>query len=171
MGLKLRYNFFRGVEPESVYAALWEFYARRSAKLIDERDEWKRYELFEHGRDLDQFIQSSDAYRVSHWFPGRDVSGNASLLAAKLGLREENLTPYLVREPDNEERYDALNVPTRPGDKHKRFDECAVLDFLSAIGVATQVIQRRVFDHLLHPTTGYVSLTAPVWKTFRPVFP
>jgi hypothetical protein len=46
-----------------------------------------------------------------------------------------------------------LNVRARPGDEFRRFDECAVLDFLRMLGVA------------VGRSEGYVRPESPVFRS------
>lgn len=53
-------------------------------------------------------------------------------------LREEDISPYLIQKHDWIVP-DGANAPARPGDEFRRFDECAVLDFLRMLGVAVNL--------------------------------
>jgi hypothetical protein len=83
---------------------------------------------------------------AGHWFPERDSTGNPLRLTQQFPwARPEDVLPYLVQAPTtiNEVgyedadlvEYDRLNVPARPGDKFRRFDSCAALDFLRLLGI------------------------------------
>lgn len=100
------------------------------------------YEFFDNGEVLDRFT-SNASYR--DYFEGRDCRGDPGVLAEKLPfLNIGDIGPYLVRLPDCEtvtgEEYDRLRGETdvfpRPGDQYRRWDECAVLNFIRALGIA-----------------------------------
>jgi hypothetical protein len=63
-----------------------------------------------------------------------------------------------VQHPDDPAEWERLDVPARAGDEFTRFDECAVLDFLRAIGVDVGLEQ------------DYVTFRAEIWRSFRPSF-
>jgi hypothetical protein len=123
----------------------WEWKIRREAQLFASKllrcvgllvfvydgDYWG-YELFRGGEALDRFIQHPDG---DPWlFPGESCVGNAEILAENVPERTAaELAPYLVRA--SWEQRSALNVRARPEDQFPRFHECAVWDFLRAIGV------------------------------------
>jgi hypothetical protein len=159
----------------------WEWEVRRQAQFYASRalhasgllvwvydgDYWL-YELFANGKALDQFVQSPD--HDAEWFPGKDCSGNPQLLAAQFPwLKIEDIVGYLVRPPvirdedgdlvvDWDERA-KLDVPVRAGDQYRRFEECAVLDFLRLLGVRVELRGPK--------GKGIVTLESPLWGTFR----
>jgi hypothetical protein len=144
----------------------WEWNERREVQLLVSRRLWCPgflvfvydgdywgYEFFDHGEPLDHFVQDSAAQPV--WFPGEDCRGNAEAVAEHLPfLRTEDIAPYLVQKHDWVIPR-GVNVPARPSDEFRRFDECAVLDFLRMLGVHV-----RLQD-------GSVRVNSPV---FRSVF-
>ena len=154
----------------------WEWEVRRQAQLYASRtlrvsgllvwvfdgDYWL-YELFSNGTVLDQFIQ--DPSEAQSWFPGKDCEGKAGLLAQHFPwVAAADAAAYLVQQPrlrdddpDQDRQwaeYDRLNEPVRANDEFRRFDECAVLDFLRMLGVRV-----ALRDH-------YVRLHSPEWRTF-----
>jgi hypothetical protein len=157
----------------------WEWELRRQAQLAASRElgvsglfvcvydgDYWFYELFAHGVVLDHFVQDPLFEQEHDWFPGEDCSGQPALLAQQFPwITVQDAAAYLVRPPtyvDEEGELatdwaaeDRLDVPARPGDEFRRFDECAVLDFLRLLGVRVELR-----DH-------YVRLLAPVWRTFR----
>lgn len=99
------------------------------------------YELFDNGVVLDRFTSNAN---YSGYFAGQDCRGAPGILAEKLPfVNIENIKPYLVRLPDwetvSEDEYDKFqretDVPPRLGDQFRRWDECAVLNFLRALGI------------------------------------
>ena len=151
----------------------WEWKQRREAQLFVSMQlhttgllvfafdgEYWGYELLRDGEVVDRFLQNPSAGAT--WFPGDPCDGNASVLARELGLSEHGLAPYLVQQPTDSDPDQAdwreLDLPARSGDEFGRFHECAVVDFLRAIGVQVEVSQ------------GYVRMRSEVWRSFRPRF-
>ncbi len=124
----------------------WEWKERRHAQtfasqrlwcpgflvFVYDGDYWG-YEFFDHGEVFDHFVQESSSEPIG--FPEADCRGKAEVVAEHLPfLQVEDIAPYLVQ------KYDwviqaGINVPARPGDEFRRFEECAVLDFLRMLGV------------------------------------
>jgi hypothetical protein len=153
----------------------WEWTLRRQAQLhvsevlgcpgilvfVYDGDTWG-YELFDRGRVVDWFVQGPEEGNT--WFPGKDLSGRPEAVVSAfpdLALDRSDVAAYLVQppalEPDEgwNEAEDVWDVPARPGDRFRRGDECAVLDFLVLLGVAVDLVD------------GYVTWPAPVWRRFR----
>lgn len=85
------------------------------------------YEFFVNGVALDHFVQDPD--ECESWFPGNSCRGNPDILITYLPQLNRNvLEDYLVQQS-------APNEKVRPGDEFRRFDECAILDFLRSLGV------------------------------------
>lgn len=134
----------------------WEWKERREAQLAASRRLWCPgflvfvydgdywgYELFDHGEAVDHFVQEADR-QVCNWFPDEDCRGNAAVVVEHLPfLRIDDVTPYLVQS-HNHARPEGLNVPARPGDEFRRFDECAAVDFLRMLGVRVHLPDRYV---------------------------
>jgi|KBSMisStaDraftv2_1062788.scaffolds.fasta_scaffold219329_2 hypothetical protein len=144
----------------------WEWTLRREAQLhvsrqlgvpgllafVHDGDYWG-YELFDHGEAIDHFVQMAADAPIA--FPGVRCAGDAKVLARTLGLPEADVAPYLVQWHDWDERRRLADERARPGDEFTRWDECAVLDFLRAIGIDVGLV-------------GYcVEFSAPVWRSFR----
>jgi hypothetical protein len=149
----------------------WEWRERREAQLyvaqtlrcpgllvfVDDGLYWG-YELFTDTAE-DHFIQWPEKARS--WFPNEDCKGDADLLSAVVSWRRrEELAAYVMQRPntasdDYRSKCQALDVPVRPGDQFRRFDECAVVDFLRALDVAVNVRDQ------------YVQFDDPLWKSFR----
>lgn len=124
----------------------WEWKERREAQLFVSRRLWCPgflvfvydgdywgYEFFDHGEVFDQFVQEGTGQPIG--FPGADCRGRPEVVAAHLRfLRAEDIAPYLVQKHDWVIPA-GMGVPARPGDEFRRFDECAVLDFLRMLGV------------------------------------
>jgi hypothetical protein len=149
----------------------WEWKDRREAQLfVSERlcckgllvfvfgGAYFGYELFQNGKVLDRFVQYPPGDGQQVWFPDDPASGDADVVAACFPeVTAEQVRPYLVRRPpygEDEASLQRLNVPAREGDEFRRFDECAVLDFLRLLGVRVEM------------QDGYVTLLAPTWKCF-----
>jgi hypothetical protein len=144
----------------------WEWKERREAQLLVSRrlgcsgflifvfdgDYWG-YEFFNNGVVLDHFVQESEA--AATWFPSDDCKGNAEILVKHLPpLKANDVVPYLIQKHDWAIP-GGMDVPARPGDQNRRFNGCAVLDFLRMLGVRVEVVD------------GYVTLQSQV---FRSVF-
>jgi hypothetical protein len=147
----------------------WEWTLRREAQLhvsrqlgvpgllvfVYDGDYWG-YELFDRGEALDHFVQTSMDPVIK--FPGRNMDGDAAVLAKTLGLDEAVVAPYLARWHGWHERARRMQERARPDDEFTRWDEAAVVDFLRAIEVDVAL-------------TGYsVEFRAPLWRSFRPSF-
>lgn len=147
----------------------WEWKLRREAQLhvsrqlgvpgllvfVYDGDYWG-YELFDRGEALDHFVQTAMDPVIT--FPGQRCDGDAALLARTLGLDEADVAPYLSRWHGWHERARREKERARPGDEFTRWEECAVLDFLRALGVDVAL-------------AGYaVEFAAPIWRSFRPSF-
>ncbi|WP_432988629.1 hypothetical protein [Dactylosporangium sp. CA-233914] len=147
----------------------WEWTLRRQAQLhvsealgcagilvfVYDGDDWG-YELFDRGTAVDWFIQWPQERNT--WFPGRDLSGRPEAVVAAfpdLALDRSDVAAYLVQRPDDEESDDAWDVPARAGDRFRRGDECAALDFLALLGVTVAVTEEGL---------GW---PAPLWRRFR----
>lgn len=148
--------------------------------FVYDGDYWG-YELIDAGEPIDQFVQDAEPSDGSKWFPGRNTEGDATTFALLFDwLEPKDVEPYLVRNPalpaglnvgspDFNERYeqyrrirDALNVKPRPDDQFRRFDECAVIDFLRLLHV-------DIFlgpDPKGHWPFGVVQLRSPVRHRF-----
>jgi hypothetical protein len=130
------------------------------------------YELLVNGEVVDRFVQAREDVAAWFPFPGERCEGDADVLARAVDVPVGQLDPYLVRHAlmevvaEDSEEYDrawgryeaarqALDVKARPGDEFTRFAECAVLDFLRAIGVSVELE-----DH-------YVTFSGDVWGSFR----
>jgi hypothetical protein len=132
----------------------WERDERREAQLFVSRRLWCPglvvfvydgdywgYELFDHGEVFDHFIQESAGSAA--WFPG-DSRGNAQVVVEHLPfLKTDDVAAYLVQKHDWVVPAGA-DVPARPGDQFRRFDECAVLDFLRMLGLRVGLQDGRV---------------------------
>jgi hypothetical protein len=152
----------------------WEWKQRRDAQLfVSGRlsitgmlvfaydGEYWGYELFRNGEVLDQFVQMPGSSAT--WFPNRVCTGESSVLARTLGSEESDLAPYLVQKPDYgepnaDETRRRLNVRARPNDEFSRFEECAVLDFLRAVGLGIEL------------KDGYARIRSELWRSFRPQY-
>jgi hypothetical protein len=146
----------------------WEWKERREAQLFVSKRLWCPgfliftydgdywgYEFFDQGEVLDQFVQQQD--EADKWFPGAETNGKPDVLVEHLRFLDiAVVAPYLVQRP-------SYGVPpglegkVRPGDEFQRFDECAVVDFLRALGVSVQLRD----DYVLVQTRTYCSL----WRT------
>jgi hypothetical protein len=159
------YRFYREHNGWVVvdWDAGWEWKERREAQLLVSQrlccpgflifvydgDYWG-YEFFDRGKVFDHFVQESESQPI--WFPGEDCRGNAGVLAEHLpSIRIEDIEPYLMQMHDWVMPKD-MNVPARPGDEFRRFDECAVLDFLRMLGVPVQL------------RDGYVRVESSVYR-------
>lgn len=126
----------------------WEWTLRRRAQLyvsevlgcagllvfVYDGDDWG-YELFDRGKALDWFVQWPQ--EGDTWFPGRDLSGRPEAVVAAfpdLALDRSDVAAYLVQRPDDPAD-DEWDVPARPGDRFRRGDERAALDFLGLLGI------------------------------------
>jgi hypothetical protein len=164
----------------------WEWDMRRKVQLFVSRqldcigflifvydgDYWG-YEFFNDGVVLDQFVQDPDEGR--NWFTAPNV-GQPEVLHRHLPwLALEDIVAYLVQMPQPDlnsfihrkivhEMYEGLNVPARPGDEFKRFDECAVLDFLRILNVRVELQDRYESGRKL--PHRYVTFFAPIHRTF-----
>jgi hypothetical protein len=141
----------------------WEWKERREAQLFVSRrlycagflvfvydGEYWGYEFFDHGEPLDRFVQESTGQPIG--FPGENCRGNPHVLAERLHLRTEDIAPYLVQKQDWSIP-EGTDVPARPGDEYRRFDECAVFDFLRMLGVRVRIAE------------GYARLESPVFRS------
>jgi len=100
---------------------------------------------------LDHFVQEGTGQPIG--FPNEDCRGRTEVIAEQLPfLRVEDVAPYLVQTEDCVIP-EGMDVPARPGDEFRRFEECAVLDFLRMLGVR---VQRQ---------DGYVRTESPVYRT------
>jgi len=149
----------------------WEWVIRREAQLYVSRtlgckgflifvydgDYWG-YEFFKSGEVLDQFVQHKEP--ENDWFPGKKCEGNPLIVSSELPFLDTfEVASYLVRNPALEswDEHKRLNVPARRGDEFRRFDECAVLDFLRFLGIAVELRNHHVT--LLAPEFRNFSLT------------
>jgi hypothetical protein len=149
----------------------WEWKQRREAQLfVSKRLQCKGllvfvfggaywgYELFQNGEVLDRFVQYPSGDGQHAWFPDDPAVGDADVFARCFPeISADQVRPYLVRRPlygEDEASRQRLNVPARAGDEFRRFDACAILDFLRLLGVRVQM------------QDGYVTLLAPSWKRF-----
>jgi hypothetical protein len=123
------------------------------------------YEFFDSGVVIDRF--KSDASRNFH-FEGMTCAGDARKLAARLPfLNLQNIEPYLVLLPDIESTPEAeyddfqtqTDVPPRPGDRYRRWDEGAMLNFLRALGVAGDFTGKWGRFELAHPLHAAIDAT------------
>jgi hypothetical protein len=135
----------------------WEWKVRREAQLFVSRSLWCPgfltfvydgnywgYEFFDRGEVIDHFVQEATGEPIG--FPGEDCRGNPRVVAEHLPfLRVEDIAPYLVQKRDWVIP-EGMDVPARTGDEFRRFDECAVLDFLRMLGVSTEIR-----DHYVRP--------------------
>lgn len=142
----------------------WEWKERREAQLLVSRqlccagflvfvydgDYWG-YEFFDQGEVLDHFVQESTDAPIG--FAMGDCRGNPAMLAARLPpLRAEDIAPYLVQK-HAWAKPDGMDRPARASDQYRRFDECAVLDFLRMLGVRVGVQDE------------YVRLPTPIFRS------
>jgi hypothetical protein len=124
----------------------WEWKDRREVELSVSRrlgcpgflvfvydgDYWG-YEFFNQGEVFDHFVQEDTGKPIG--FPGADCRGRPEVVAGHMPfLREEDIARCLVQKhewviPTG------MDFPARPSDEFRRFDECAVLDFLRILGV------------------------------------
>ena len=133
----------------------WEWKVRREAQLfvsqslrcpgflifVYDGDYWG-YEFSDCGEAIDHFVQEASGEPIG--FPGEDCRGNPSVIAEHLPfLRVEDIAPYLVQKPDWPTP-ESINVPARPGDEFRRFDECAVLDFVRMLRVPVDIVSSVV---------------------------
>lgn len=133
----------------------WEWKVRREAQLFVSRELWCAgflifvydgeywgYEFFDRGVSVDHFVQEATGKPIG--FPGEDCRGNPHTIAGRLPfLLVEDIAPYLVQKRDWVIP-EGTDFPARPGDEFRRFDECAVLDFLRMIGVPTEIRDHHV---------------------------
>lgn len=147
----------------------WEWEKRREAQLFVSKRLWCAgflvfvydgdywgYEFFDHGEVFDHFVQ--DKEEASQWFKGEDCIGKAELLAEHLPFLDiHDIAPYLIQEPEHGPEREALQCKVRPDDEFSRFDECAVLDFLRAIGVNVELQD----DYVTLPSPTTCSLWKP----------
>ena len=133
----------------------WEWKVRREAQLFVSQAAWCAgflifvydgeywgYEFFNCGEVLDHILQEATGEPIG--FPGEDCQGNPHIVAEHFPfLRQEDIAPYLVQKRDWVIP-DGMDVPARPGDEYRRFDECAVLDFLRMIGIPTEIRENDV---------------------------
>ena len=103
------------------------------------------------------------------WFPGKELSGRPEAVVAafpELALDSSQVAGYLVQDPhcalDDDmsdeaswRAYEAWNVQVRPGDRFRRGDQCAALDFLDLLRVRIDVVEHRLV------------VPAPLWRSFR----
>ena len=157
----------------------WEWKLRRSAQLyvsqalgcagilvfVYDGDAWG-YELFDQGAAVDWFYQNPQ--EGNGWFPGKDLSGRPEAVVAafpELALDSSQVAAYLVQDPycaldddvsDGSWRaYELWDVRARPGDRFRRGDQCAVLDFLDLLGIRIDVIEHRLV------------VPGSLWRSFR----
>jgi hypothetical protein len=134
--------------------------------FVYDGDYWG-YEFFKNGKVLDRFVQDEDPCTGVDWFAGESCAGNPNLIAQEFpNLSVADIFAYLVRDPvwakyeetgdkvadDNAHRarwadHNRLNVPVRPSDEFRRFDECGVLDFLRFLGIRVELVDHRVTFH------------------------
>ncbi len=151
------------------WTAGWEWNLRRQAQLhvsealgcagilvfVYDGDVWG-YEVFDRGVAVDWFIQWPEEGNT--WFPGMDLSGRPEAVIAAfpdLTLDGSDVAAYLAQRPDDEEADDMWDVPARPGDRFRRGDEWAMLDFLDLLGVSIDVTKQGL------------AWPAPLWRRFR----
>jgi hypothetical protein len=147
----------------------WEWKVRREAQLhvsrqlgvagllvfVYDGDYWG-YELFDRGEAKDHFVQTTMDPMIT--FAGEDCTGDAAIVARTLALNEADVAPYLARWHGWHERAKRADERARPGDEFTRWEECAALDFLRAIGIEVRL-------------DGYsVEFGPPIWRSFRPSF-
>lgn len=109
--------------------------------FVYDGDYWG-YEFSDCGEAIDHFVQEASGEPIG--FPGEDCRGNPSVIAEHLPfLRVEDIAPYLVQKPDWPTP-ESINVPARPGDEFRRFDECAVLDFVRMLRVPVDIVSSVV---------------------------
>jgi hypothetical protein len=153
----------------------WEWKQRREAQLfvstqlraagllifVYDGDYWG-YELFRNGEVLSRFVQYPPGDGEQNWFPDDSCVGDAEAIVSSFPeLSVADIKPYLVQRPfygDENESFQTLNEHARPGDEFRRFDECAVLDFLRAIGLGVEL------------RDGHVRILSDIWRSFRPEF-
>ncbi|MCK6472120.1 MAG: hypothetical protein L6R28_10270 [Planctomycetes bacterium] len=131
--------------------------------FVYDGDYWG-YELFKNGEVLDHFVQLEETSEGSNWFPGETCLGDCNLISRELPfLSADDVAPFLMQDPtglrfpkglsEDEEDLefdrcwalrDRLNVPARLGGKFGRFEECAVLEFLSLLGVPWEMKNHRI---------------------------
>jgi hypothetical protein len=142
----------------------WEWNERREAQLFVSRRLWCPgflvfvydgdywgYEFFDHGEVFDHFVQEATGQPIG--FPGADCRGRAEVVAEHLPfLRAEDIAPYLVQKHDWVIPA-GMNVLARSGDEFRRFNECAVLDFLRMLGVRVRLLD------------GYVRQQGPLFQS------
>lgn len=142
--------------------------------FVYDGDYWG-YELFKNGEVLDRFVQMEETHEGSIWFPNELCHGNCDLIARELPfLSADEVAPFLMQNPTglrfaeglSEEENDLeidrrwalrkrLNVPAKEGNQFGRFDECAVLDFLSLLGVSWEM------------KANHIDFPAPWHRTFH----
>ena len=161
-----RLNFYHEQDGWTVVdlGSGWEWRVRREAQFFVSRslacpgflifvcdgDYWG-YEFFDRGEPIDHFVQEKTAHPAG--LHAEDWRGNPRVVAEHLPfLQVEDIAPYLVQKHDWVIP-DGMDVPARPGDQYRRFDECAVLDFLQMLGVPTEIR-----DH-------YVRLKSPLFRS------
>lgn len=160
----------------------WEWDVRRRAQFHVSRvydcpglltfmydgDNWG-YELFHHGRAVDQFLQWADPGQ--QYFSSGSVQGRPDLLVAQfpaLNLNLDHARGYLtsvdVEDPSYDdfdfESEDPRNRPVRDGDWWGRLEAEVVFDFWRFLGVEPGT-----------PAGGYLFpspdlFKAPVWRRF-----
>lgn len=142
----------------------WEWKERREAQFFVSRRLWCPgflvfvydgdywgYEFFDQGEALDHFVQEGTGQPIG--FPGEDCRGRPEVISEHLPfLRAEDVAPYLVQMNDWAIP-EGMDVPARPGDEFRRFEECAVLDFLRMLGVC------------VHLQDAYVRVQSPVYRS------
>ncbi|HEY3320921.1 MAG TPA: hypothetical protein VGP72_10690 [Planctomycetota bacterium] len=130
--------------------------------FVFDGDYWG-YEYFSSGTILDHFVQVEKPCDGADWFPGQNTSGKPDLIAGEFPwLSKADIANYFVRNPiddiaepnpgESQIEYDRriwaehqrLNVPARDGDEFKRFDECAILDFMRLLGIPVELRGKRV---------------------------
>jgi hypothetical protein len=147
-----RLNFYREQDGLAVVELDrgWDWKVPREAQLFVSRSlgcpgflifvydgNYWGYEFFDRGEVIDHFVQEATGEPIG--FPGEDCRGNPHVVAARLPfLRVEDIAAYLVQKRDWVIP-EGMDVPARLGDEFRRFDECAVLDFLRMLGVATEI--------------------------------
>lgn len=154
----------------------WEWDLRRRAQLhvsrtfdcpglltfVYDGDLWG-YELFHHGREVDHFVQWTEAGHG--FFHDRPRTGRPDLLVAQfpdLGLNLEHARGYLTSVSIDDDSFedfywsdnDPRNSPVRAGDRCGRLDAYAVRDFWRFLGVEPDD----------NPTPDLFA--APVWRRF-----
>ena len=113
-------------------------------------DYWE-YELFDRGSLLDHFVQEVETSEGRP--PGQDAGDPAAIVSVFPWLNVQDVAPYLVQQNwDDPAERQRLDVPARPGDEFRRFDECSVIDFLRLLGL--KVGPKSIVMSRLEPQCG-----------------